>query len=64
MLVLALVAIVGMVVGGTIVHYFGAKIDADVAAVVAAYNKELAAIRAAHTKAAVKAVAPTTAPTA
>lgn len=59
---LILATVGGLIAGGTIVHIFGAQIDADVAKVVAAYNNELAAIKAKHTAAAVKAVAPTTAP--
>lgn len=56
-----LLVVAGLISGGTIVHLFKTQIDADVAKVVAAYNTELAAIKAKHTAAAVKAVAPTTA---
>ncbi|OYV33221.1 MAG: hypothetical protein B7Z80_24675 [Rhodospirillales bacterium 20-64-7] len=51
----------GMVVGGVILQLFGPKIDADVAAIVAAYKTEVAKITANHAAAsvaAVKAVAP------
>ncbi len=60
MITIAIVFVAGLVIGGTIVHVFGTKIDTNVAKVVSAYNTELAAITANHTAAAVKAVAPTT----
>lgn len=60
MLVDIFLVVAGLIGGGTIVHIFGTHIDADVAKVVTAYNKELAAIKAAHTNNAVKAIAPTT----
>lgn len=62
MLELIAVGLVGMAAGGTLVHYFGAKIDADASKIVTAFNTEMAAIKAASVKAAVKAVAPTTTP--
>lgn len=64
MIELIAVGLIGMAAGGVIVHQFKTQIDADAAKVVAAFNTEMAAIKAAHTKAAVKAVAPTTTPTA
>lgn len=50
------VLIGGMVIGGTIVEVFKAKIDADVATIVAAYQAEVAKVTTAHTAKTVAAI--------
>lgn len=52
----ALLVVIGLVTGGTIVHVFQSQIDADVAKVVNAYNTELSKLKAAHTDKVVTAI--------
>lgn len=59
MLTIGLMILSG-IAGSVIEFIFHKKIDADAAKIVAAFNTEMAALRATHTAAAVKAVAPTT----